>query len=276
METFLKDVRYALRGLLKRPAFTAIVVITLALAIGANTGIFSVVNAVLLRPLPFTQPTQLVMVWGETRGEGPQQRGVWSYPNFADLLTQTQTLQGAAAYTNSGVTLTGRAEPEFLRGATVSAGLFPMLNVRPLLGRAFTREDDQPNSAPVVVLSHAVWQQRFGSDPNIIGRELTLSGRSTTVIGVMPTGFKFPLNVQQSDYWLPLGSDLTAISRVQDRGNQFLRIVARVKSEASIEHAQAELSTIARRLETQYPNHNTGLGVRVVTLHEDMSSSCSW
>jgi len=255
----------------KNRGFTVVAVLALALGIGANTAIFSVVNTVLLRPLPFAQPDQLVMLWGAEEGAGEGQRHVSSYPDFRDLRDQTGSLAYAAAYGRNGATLAGGGdEPELISGAVVAADLFPLLGVGPALGRVFTREEDQPDGPRVIVLGHGLWQRRFGSDPKIIGRELQISGRSTTVIGVMPAEFKFPTEAERIDYWMPLASDATAAARINERGSHFLRVVARLRPGVTLEGAQAELATIASRLEQQYPETNTGLGVRLVSLHEDL------
>jgi putative ABC transport system permease protein len=270
MGTLWQDLRFGARMLWKSRGFTFVAVLALALGIGANTAIFSVVNTVLLRPLPFVQPEQLVALWGEAKGEGAEQRNVASYPDFKDLRDQTQSLAYAAAYGRNGATLTDDNEPELISGAVASADLFPLLGVQPALGRVFTREEDQPDGARVIVLGHGLWQRRFGSDPKIIGKQLQVSGRSTTVVGVMPAGFKFPTDAERFDYWMPLASDPGAVSRLNDRGSHFLRMVARLKPGVTLEGAQAELATVAGRLEQQYPATNLGLGVRVVSLHEDL------
>ncbi|MGI9105206.1 MAG: ABC transporter permease [Pyrinomonadaceae bacterium] len=270
MGTFYQDLKYGLRMLWKNRGFTVVAVFALALGIGANTAIFSVVNTVLLRPLPFVQPEQLLVLWGAEQGGGEQQRHVSSYPDFRDLRDQTGSLAYVSAYGRNGSTLAGDDEPEQISGAMVSADLFPLLGVGPALGRVFTREEDQPDGPRVIVLGYGLWQRRFGSDPKIIGRELQISGRSTTVVGVMPSGFKFPTDAERSDYWMPLASDATAATRLNNRGSHFLRIVGRLRPGVTLEGAQAELTTVASRLEQQYPETNTGLGVRLVSLHEDL------
>src|SRR5713226_1390090 len=182
METLFRDVRYGIRSLLKRPGFTTIAVITLALGIGANTAIFSVVNAVLLRPLPYADADRLFVPWG-SRGD-MKNHTVVSYPDFVDWQAQTQTLEHVAAYNRSGTLLReGDAEPELITGAAVSADLFPLLRIAPALGHPFTREDDQPNAAPVIVLGYGLWQRRFNSDPNIIGKQIRIGSTSATVLG---------------------------------------------------------------------------------------------
>src|ERR1700738_1515950 len=188
METLFRDVRYGIRSLLKRPGFAAIAVITLALGIGANTAIFSVVNAVLLRPLPYAEAERLFVPWG-TRGDMQDRTNV-SYPDFVDWQAQTKTLEHVAAYNSSGLLLReGDADPEPIFGAAVSADLFPLLKVAPILGQPFTRVNDQPNAPAVIVLGYDLWQRRFNADPNIIGRQTRIGSASATVSEVRPDGF---------------------------------------------------------------------------------------
>ena len=199
METLLRDIRYGARSLLNRPGFTAIAVITLALGIGANTAIFSVVNAVLLRPLPYAEAEQLFVPWGSRTDL--QDRTNVSYPDFVDWQAQTRTLERVAAYNSSGALLReGDADPEPISGAAVSADLFPLLKVTPILGRPFTRADDQPNAPPVIVLGYGLWQRRFNADPNIVGKQIRLGSTSATVLGVMPEGFRFPAQATKTEF----------------------------------------------------------------------------
>jgi putative ABC transport system permease protein len=271
MGTLLHDVRYGARLLLKRPAFTLMTIAALALGVGANTAIFSVVNAVVLRPLPFPDAGKLMLIWGAVKGDSTRQSDVVSYPNFEDLRAQTQSFEHVAAYVASGATLTREGgEPEQLSGAIVSADLFPTLGAAAERGRVFTRDEDKADAPPVVLLSNGTWRSRFNSDPNIVGRELKLNGRDVTVVGVMTTGFKFPVEQLKTDYWMPLASDPTVMSRSQSRGIQFLRVVTRLKPGVTQAQAQAELSTVAARLEQQYQENNEGLGFRVAALHEEV------
>ena len=198
-----QDVRYALRMLAKNPAFTAIAVIALALGIGANTAIFSVVNAVLLRPLPFKHPEQLVMLWENAAHLGFP-KDTPSPANFLDWQKQAQSFTAMAAMTERRFNLTGAGEPERLEGRRVSANLFDLLGVPALLGRTFVADDDQPGTH-VVLLSHSLWQRRFGSDPGVIGRAVTLNGESYTVIGVMPRFVQLLGFATRNDQlWVPI------------------------------------------------------------------------
>src|ERR1044071_5281066 len=191
METLLKDVRFGTRTLMKNPGFAVVAVIALALGIGANTAIFSVVNAVLLRPLPYPTPERIMTLWQNREASGGPERE-WTTPaDFKDWREQSQTFESMGAFASWGPTLTGQDEPEQLRGAIVSYDMFSVLGVEPALGRSFTKEEDQQGAERVVVLSNGLWRRRFGADPSMVGKTISLSGDSFTVIGVMPPGFKF-------------------------------------------------------------------------------------
>ena len=270
METLLRDIRYGVRGLLKRPGFTAIAVVTLALGIGANTAIFSVVNAVLLRPLPYAEAERLFVPWG-TRG-GRQDRTNVSYPDFADWQAQTKTLEYVAAYNLSGTLLReGDAEPDVISGAAVSADLFPLLKVVPILGGPFTRADDQPNAPPVVVLGYDLWRQRFNADPHIIGRQIRIGSTSARVLGVLPEGFRFPVQATKTEFLRPLAPTLG--DRTQRRSSYSLRVVARLRPDATVAAAESEMRTIGVQLEQQYPDEGFRLGARLISLHEEVTWS---
>ena len=197
MSTLLQDIRYGIRMLLKQPGFTIVAVITLALGIGANTAIFSVVNAVLLRPLPFPQSDHLVMVTLANSLQGGD-RVPMSVADFLDWRAQNQVFEDLAAFTDNWFSLTGDGEPQRLRGAWVTAGFFSTLGAQPLVGRSFVAGEDGPGGAPLVILSQRLWQHRFGSDANIVGKSITLNGRSRTVVGVMPNSFNFPPDDERS------------------------------------------------------------------------------
>ncbi|MBA3442607.1 MAG: ABC transporter permease [Pyrinomonadaceae bacterium] len=268
MTTLLHDLRYALRMLLKNPGFTAAAMITLALGIGANSAIFSVVNAVLLRPLPYQDPDQLVMVWENNRREKRDQNQV-SFLNFADWREQNQVFVDSAAFSYWTFNLTGVDQPERLRSVIASASFFNVLGVKPKLGRTFNTEEDQPGNDQVVVLSHSLWQRRFGSDPNVIGKSMSLSGGNFVVIGVMHPDFNFP--AEDAELWVPLSAPIvdTRFPQVmQKRDMHFITVVARLKPDISLTEAQSQMSTIGSRLETQYPDSNTGYGVNLVSLYE--------
>jgi putative ABC transport system permease protein len=269
MGTFLQDLRYGVRMLLKHPGFTVIAVLALALGIGANSAIFSVVNTVLLRPLPFAEPERLVRLGEGPRGQRPE-RGVFSFPDYKDVQAQAQTLEAVAGYQGSGgvLTTTDGTEPERVRGANVAADYFNVLGVQPELGRVFTRAEDQPN-ATVIVISHSLWQRRFGANPQALGQQLKFGNSIMTVIGVMPAGFEFPFRAEHQDYWEPI-NDRPTPDREQ-RDARMLDVIARLKPGVTVAQARAELETIARRLEQQYPAANTNIAIAPVALHDDLT-----
>jgi putative ABC transport system permease protein len=262
----LSDFKYALRMLAKSPAFTAIAALTLALGIGANSAIFSVVDAVLLRPLPFPRPHELVAVWGSVSHTGGEKE-TDSFPNYVDLRDQSQTLQSLAAYTRAGTVFTGTEEARELEGLATTSDIFRVLGVQPVLGRAYTRGEDNVD-ARVVVFTHRAWKSLFNRDPNIIGRQVNFSGRLWTVIGIMPPGFQFPVEGERADYVMPLHPLVP--EEVKRRDSHFLRLVGRLKPGVSIEQCNAELNAIASRLAKQYPTSNTNRSNLVVGLHKDI------
>ncbi len=259
MQTLWQDLRYGARMLFKNPGFTLIAVITLSLGIGANTAIFSVVNSVLLRPLPYEAPDRLVYVWDSNPTAGFP-RFASSPPNFADWRRQQQSFEYLAAFLGWSFNLTGRGEPERLQGARVSAEMFTLLGVKPLLGRTFLAEEDKAGKNRVALLSRALWQRRFAEDRNVIGQSIMLNGESYTIIGVIPPDFLVP---SQSELWIPGGfDDLTR------RGNHMLGVIGRLKPGMTLAQAQTDMETIASRLEQQYPDTNKGWGVRLVPLFD--------
>ena len=261
-----QDLRFGLRTLAKNRTFTCIAVIALALGIGANSAIFSVVDAVLLRPLPFKKPEQLVMIWENAAHLGFP-NNTPSPANFLDWQKQANAFTGMAAMVERSFNLTGLSEPERLDGRRVSANLFDLLGVRAVLGRTFVPDDDRPG-AHVVLLSYSLWQRRFGSDPSVIGRALTLNGESYTVIGIMPRFVQLPGFANRNDQlWVPIAFPPEEAAQ---RGNHFLEVIARMKPDIALKQAQAEMETIAARLAQQYPAYNTRIGALVVPLHEQV------
>jgi putative ABC transport system permease protein len=261
---FLHDLRYAIRQQRKNPAFTIVAVITLALGIGANTAIFSVVNTILLQPLPYKDPERLVLVWEENAKQG--------YPtdtptaaNFGDWRDQNQLFEGMAAMAPDSFNLTGSGDPERLEGRRVSASFFPLLGVDPHIGRAFTAAEDQPNSGHVVLLSYGLWQRRFGGDAGVVGKTLNLNGAGYTVVGVMPPRFQFP--TPDDEVWVPIAFTQ---EQAADRNSHYLKVLGRLKPGVTLAQAQAEMSTIATRLQQQYPKTNTDLGAVITPLHEQI------
>ena len=257
LETLWKDLRYGARMLLKQPGFTAIAVLTLGLGIGANTAIFSVVNAVLLRPFPYRAPERLVIL---------QERGYSgaSYLNFADWRAQSQVFESISAVRgNESYNFTGAGEPERVQGRIVSAEFFSTLGIEPVLGRDFVAEEDRPGATPAAILSYGFWQRRFGADRGVIGKQLTLNNQSFTVVGVTPANFLYG---SEADVTVPIG---LSAERFRKRGaDPGVNVVARLKPDVSQGQAEAELSLIAERLEQQYPESNKGRRVLLTPLHE--------
>ncbi|HEX8557042.1 MAG TPA: ABC transporter permease [Pyrinomonadaceae bacterium] len=265
--TVWQDLRFGARTLLKSPAFTAVAVLSLALGIGANTAIFSVVNAVLLRPLPYPEPDRLTHVWHTPPQESfpGMDRFSVSPGNYLDWKEQSRAFEQMAIYQYAGLSLsTGGGDPVPVTGAAVSPDFFPVLRSQAGLGRTFMPEEEQQGRDQVVVLGHGLWQRAFGGDPSLVGRTVTLSSRSFTVVGVMPPGFEFPA---EAELWVPLAWD--AAER-QTRAIHDYMVVGRLRRDASLEQAQAEMSTISTRLEQQYPEANKGWGALVAPLQEDL------
>src|ERR1700704_3449241 len=266
----LTDLKYALRMLVKAPVFAVIAILTLALGIGANSAIFSVIDTVLLRPLPFKNPDEIVHVWGRYANDSGRVRGnVHSFPDYVDLRDQSQSFAAMAAYTRTGGTLSLAEDARALEGIAITPEVFEVLGVPPLLGRGFTKEDAKNDADRVVVLTYPLWKTAFGSDPNIIGQKVTLSARPHTVIGVMPPGWKFPVEDEHIDYALPL--EYLGQQILGNRGSHFLTVAGRLKPGIGIKTAEAELTAIASRLSKQYPDTNMNFtGTLVVKLHTDV------
>ena len=267
MRNIWQDVRYGWRMLAKNPGFTLVAVLTLALGIGANTAIFSIVNGVLLRPLPFANAERMVTVWGTNVSRGTRKNNA-SYLNFKDWQEQNHVFSHIAAYSGAGAILSGGdALPEQLDGTAVSADIFALLGTPPALGRTFTPEEERPDApAPAVLISHSLWQRRFNSDPGIVGRQIVLDGKGSTVVGVMPAGFQFFYGETKPDIFLPVNA---AEELNKERGAGYLHVLARLRDDVTIRQAQAEMDNIARRLEEQYPNENAKEGISLVPFYED-------
>ena len=278
MRTLWQDVRYGARALWKSPAFTVVAVLAVALGVGANTAIFSVVNTVLLRALPYENAERLVALY---TGRGPAViGGPLSYPDLLDYRAQAQSLEYVAGYQGVGTVMSlGQGdEPERVRGSEVMADLFPALGARAAMGRVFTREEDVEGGPAVMVISDGLWRRRFGSDPNVVGREarMGLNGRPVTVIGVLPPGFKFPPDDTEAvDYYTPFVREnaKSNADSMNNRGSVFIPTVAKLKDGAAFEQAAAEVETIANRIAAQYPDTSANRRARVVRLHEDLVGS---
>jgi putative ABC transport system permease protein len=268
METIIKDIRYAIRGLLQRPGFTAIALITLALGIGANTAIFSVVNAVLLRPLPFSDPEQLVIVWEDAAFAGFP-RNTPAPANYADWKTQNQSFVDMAATAEKSFNITGDGEPERVTAHAVTANFFPLFGVPPLLGRGFTPDEDRPGGNKVAVLSYSLWQTRYGGDRQIINHDILLNGEKFSVVGVMPSGFQF-LD-KEVRLWVPLA---LSAEELANRGGHYLNIVARLKPGVGLSQAQADMNAVMRRIVNDNPRETFDgkLGAIVIPLRDQLVS----
>jgi putative ABC transport system permease protein len=264
LENTLRDISYSIRVLLKSYAFTLVVVLTLALGIGANTAIFSFANGILLRPLPYPQSDRLAVLDETALKRGFDSMSV-SFPNFLDWREQNTVFEDVALhFGTSRFALSGAGEPVEIRGSRISQGLFEILRISPQLGRTFTANEDRPDEDAVVILGHDLWQKNFGGDPNIVGQKIVISNRPRTVVGVMPRGFRFP---EISELWVPLALTPQMFTRT-DHG---LNAIARLKDGVTIGEAQAEMHTIAARIEQQNPVTNEGLGVRVTSLHDNLA-----
>ena len=261
-----QDLRYGLRTLIKNPGFTIVAVIALALGIGANSAIFSVVNAVLLRPLPYKNPDQLVVIWENATHLGFP-KDTPSPANFLDWRQQSTLFEGMAAFAERSFNLTGVGEPERLDGRRVSANLFEMLGVKPIVGRTFVPQEDQPG-AKVVLLNEGLWKRRFGGDPAVVGRAVNLNGEPYTVVGVLPQTVRLPTSGNWRDQvWVPLAFPS---EEAASRGAHYLEVIARMKPGMTLPKAQAEMDTIAARLAQQYPDFNARRGAVVTPLHEEI------
>jgi putative ABC transport system permease protein len=269
----MRDLRYGLRVLLKNPGFTLIAVATLALGIGGNSAMFSVVNTVLLKPFSFRNPEQLVVLWERSLKENLP-RMVVSPPNFADWRNQNQVFQDVAAYRLQDFNVVTSGEPEQVRGLRVSAGMFSLLGVQPVLGRDFQPDEDQPGKPATVIISHEFWSSRFNASPAIVGQSIALGSENATVIGVMPVDFDFPPPIAfrgearavKVHLWTPLRYGL----ELNQRGAHNLFVVARLKDGITPARADADLRNITERLATQYPETNSGWDAYLVSLHEQV------
>jgi putative ABC transport system permease protein len=260
METLIQDLRHGMRMLVKNPGFTAVALIALALGIGANTAIFSVVNAILLRPLPYKNPDRIAMIWMNNPKLGVDQD--WhSYPNYTDYKEQNQVFEDMAAFNDRSYNLTGTGEPVRVMGTVATASLFSVMGVDPAQGRAFSVEEEEPGKDMVVVISHGLWQRRFGGDASVIGQPISLNGVNRTVIGVMPASFAF--SQKDTELWIPLAA---RPQQKQARFSFWLKSVGRLKPGVTVAQAQADMGAIGERLDEQY--FHSRYGANIVSLHE--------
>ncbi len=252
MDQFLKNIRFGLRVMTRNPGFTAIAILALSLGIGANTAIFTVVDGIVLKPLPFHESSRLLFVWERQ----PQMDFVSvAYPNFVDWRKQQKAFENIAAAQGESFILTGVDQPERLRGANVSYELFDVLQAHPLLGRTFTVQEDSPGSR-LVVISNNLWERRFGRDRNVLGKQLTLSAESYTIIGVMPTGFNYPVSTTQIDVWAPIGRNADRPNMTERGNHPGIYVVGRLKTGVTLEQARLDFDAVAANLARQYPDTN--------------------
>jgi predicted permease len=264
LEQLGQDVRYGLWMLKRNPGFTFVAILTLTLGIGATTGIFSILNALLLQPLPYDRPDRLVMVWESSRNGDDQITA--SGLIFKDWVEQNQAFEAMAAFSPRTYILSGEDETEKVRGVAATASLFPLLGINPNYGNVFLPEDEGPGRNRIVILSHGLWQRRFGSDKAILGSAITINNLNYTVVGIMPPEFEFPLQSEKAELWVPLSLNLGQNTRSAHN----YRVIARLKPDVTLEQAQADMNVIARRLEQQYPDSNTGMGANVVSLQDQI------
>ena len=275
MQTLLRDIQNGVRLMLKRPSFSFVAILTLALGIGANTALFSVVNAVLLRPLPFAESEKLVMMWDSIPSlklnDAPA-----SAAEFTHWRNQSKSFENIAAFRAQVWQLSGTGEPERIEGARVSANLFSTLGVQPMLGRTFIEEEDKQGANRSVILSNGLWKRRFGSDPNIVQKTITLNNQSYLVVGVMPQGFSFPGGANMPsglgfsprvEMWEPLA--LTS-EELANRGTHNIAVIGRLKSDVSFGQAQSEMNAISMQMKEQFPRANKGIDIRLVSLYEQI------
>ena len=260
MNSILQDLKYSIRTLAKSPGFTAVAILTLALGIGANTAIFSVVNAVLLRPLPFKNPAQLVLMRETYKQVGNVSV---SYPDFLDWRQQSRSFAAMAVINNVGFNLSGVTQPENIGGYAVSPNFLALVGVHPVLGRDFLPSEEKPGTAPVLLLSYQLWQSHLGGDPAVIGRSITLDGRSYSIVGVLPPTFRL---LDRSDVLVPIGVFAAGLTDRGDRGD--IDVVGRLSRGVTLSQAAVEMNTIAARLANQYPQSNFGFGAHLETLRE--------
>ena len=258
-----RDLTYAIRMLIKTPAFALIAILAVALGIGASTTSFSIVNAVLLRPFPLIQNQDRLVYLTQYFTKTPDQDSGMSFPDYLEIKKQTTTLEGFGAWQDATFIMTHGDKPERFLGSNISAETFSFLGVQPIIGRQFRPEEDNLNAAPVALLGYQVWQNSFGGDPAIVGRQVLINGRQVTVVGVMPKGWRFP---ELSDIWMPLQLS----EKDNPRANYFLGGVGLIKKGVSIQKARAEMEAIAGRIAAEHPVTNTGNSIRLKTWREEM------
>src|SRR5207247_2794750 len=261
------DFRHALRVLVKSPGVSTLIVLVLAVGIGANTAMFSIIHGVLLRPLPYADSAQLVAIRSLVRGKEGDNAAV---PDVVDFRAQSRSLAVIAAYTDYRIAMTGRGEAVKLGVTLTTADLFNVLREKAILGRTLIPGDDVKGAAPVAVISESMWEHRFGRTPSIIGEAVTLDAKPFTIVGVMPAGFQFPIQAEPVEAWIPLGSVSLTAQWLEQRGAHFVEVVGRLAPGAGVTEANSEIATIAARLAASYPKSNTNRSASVRTLQAEL------
>src|SRR5436190_6017008 len=272
MGSLFNDIRYAIRNLIKRPGFTAIAVITLAIGIGANSAIFSAINALLLKPLPIPSQDRVVAIWDKNPSRGVEHNEV-AFANYLDWRAQNHSFDQLALERWWSTNLTGGDMPERIQGFLVTTNFFEVVGVKPAQGRNFLDEENQPGKDGVAIIAHSLWQRRFGSDPAIVNKTITTNGTSRTVIGVLPEGFNYP---KGAEVYAPIAMTPALI---KSRGSHSYNVIGRLKDGVTLQNAQADIDTITGRLATQYPDTNVGLGATVYSIVADTTriySTAMW
>jgi putative ABC transport system permease protein len=267
IENLARDIRFAFRQILRSPGFTAIAIFTLALGIGANAAIFSLVDAIILRPLPYPDSEELVGLgqWRNQTGEGYMQTGV-SAPNMADIGRQTKIFQQVGCYRWSRFNITESNRPESITGIKTSLDLLPMFGIQPFMGRLFTPEEMHPGHEQVAIIGHRLWQERYGADPGILGRTIDLDEKRYTIVGVMPARFRFTWD-QEMDVFVPLALTPDELREAARATSRDLQAQGRLQPGVSVKQAQSAMDTLAANLATQYPDADKGWGIKVEPLH---------
>ncbi|HUJ39129.1 MAG TPA: ABC transporter permease [Candidatus Acidoferrales bacterium] len=267
VDEFIQDARYGWRSLRRNPGFTVVAVLTLALGVGANTAIFSAVDAVLLKPLPYPHPEQLYFVFQQRARDAKVQAG-WSWQNFLDLREQNHVFSALDASSRHELTVTGRGDPQVVAVTSVTPGIFPLLGAQPLAGRLFLDADGKPGAPATVILSESLWRGVFQSDPRILGRTIDIDRRPFTVVGILPQSFRSAAPPRLNQLWIPLAEDPLFSSWMPNRDGHWLGVVGRMKPGVSLSQAQADLDSIQARLAREFPDANSGWEVRLLPLQE--------